>query len=258
IAGPQGLLVFAPYGPMWRLLRKAASELMKPSARERITPIQTAESTQLLLDCIDKPNMLFYHLERCSISTTFSAIGGVRLPQVESPLNAKWHRVLDVISKISEPGNAPPVDLLPILNYISDRFARNWKSRCNTIRELLNEIVGELVDSTEERLKRGKPNGCFLELMEQKAEEWNLDREGISSIVGALLIGSNVSTVPLLHFVVLLATGHPTYQRKVQEEIDRVVGMDRPPMLEDLPNLPYLSAFMKEVSRFCVREMTRD
>ena len=46
---------------------------------------------------------------------------------------------------------------------------------------------------------------------------------------------------------------HPEVQRKAQEEIDRVVGTDRLPSLEDLPNLPYTAALAKEVLRWnCV------
>ncbi|KAG8926072.1 hypothetical protein FRC02_009217 [Tulasnella sp. 418] len=155
-----------------------------------------------------------------------------------------------MVSKLFEPGNIPPVDLLPILKYVPDRFSNNWRARCDTCRNLIDEIVGELVDASEQRLKRGKTNGCFLELLEQNAVEWSLDHEAIRTIVAALLMGATISTAPMLHFVVLLAAAYPHHQHRIQEEIDQVVGADRLPTLEDLPNLPYLSAFMKEVHRF--------
>ena len=39
------------------------------------------------------------------------------------------------------------------------------------------------------------------------------------------------------------------YQRKVQEELDGVVGRDRLPTLEDKPNLIYTQAFLAESVR---------
>ena len=39
----------------------------------------------------------------------------------------------------------------------------------------------------------------------------------------------------------------PEIQRKGQEELDRVVGNDRAPTLEDFANLPYIDAVIKEV-----------
>ena len=42
---------------------------------------------------------------------------------------------------------------------------------------------------------------------------------------------------------------HPDVQKKVHEELDRVVGPNRLPTLEDKPNLPYFWATLKEVMR---------
>jgi len=42
-------------------------------------------------------------------------------------------------------------------------------------------------------------------------------------------------------------TAFPEVQKKAQEELDRVVGSDRLPTLEDLENLPYVDALLKEV-----------
>ena len=45
-------------------------------------------------------------------------------------------------------------------------------------------------------------------------------------------------------------TMYPEVQRKAQAEIDRVIGSDRFPTLDDQPNLPYIDALMKEVLRW--------
>ncbi|XP_030850604.1 cytochrome P450 2U1-like [Strongylocentrotus purpuratus] len=39
-------------------------------------------------------------------------------------------------------------------------------------------------------------------------------------------------------------------QRKIQEELDHVIGRDRMPSLEDKPNLPYTQAFLAESLRY--------
>lgn len=43
---------------------------------------------------------------------------------------------------------------------------------------------------------------------------------------------------------------HPDIQRKAQEEIDRVVGQDRLPNIEDRDSLPYLNLIIAEVLRY--------
>jgi len=42
----------------------------------------------------------------------------------------------------------------------------------------------------------------------------------------------------------------PEVQKKIQEEIQRVVGDDRLPGLEDKPNMPYCQAVLLELSRY--------
>ena len=46
-----------------------------------------------------------------------------------------------------------------------------------------------------------------------------------------------------------LIPAYPVVQKKAQEELDRVVGRDRLPAVEDEPNLPYCRAIIKEVRR---------
>jgi cytochrome P450 len=41
----------------------------------------------------------------------------------------------------------------------------------------------------------------------------------------------------------------PEVQRRAQEEIDRVIGKDRLPMLADREKLPYVEGVMKETLR---------
>ena len=45
-------------------------------------------------------------------------------------------------------------------------------------------------------------------------------------------------------------TTFPEIQKKLQAEVDRVVGRDRVPNYEDLANMPYVKAFVRESLRF--------
>ncbi|KAG8926377.1 hypothetical protein FRC02_008940 [Tulasnella sp. 418] len=250
IAGKGGVLAFEPYGPSWRKLRKAASELMKPSTREKNTPIQIAETYQLLYDTLENPDGLYYHIQRYTSSAIFAMMGGTRIPNSKSPLNTRYFKMWDDISHITEPGNTPPVDLMPILNYIPERFSGHWKARTQSIHDNLRSMLSDLLSAAQKRLNEGQPNGCFLEVMTENAQAWGLDDDDIRTVAGGLLLGGAVSTCGLLQWSIFLAMAHPEAQRKVQEELDRVVGPNRPPTLQDLPNLQYLRAFVKEVHRF--------
>lgn len=59
--------------------------------------------------------------------------------------------------------------------------------------------------------------------------------------------GGVESTASVMQNVVLALVAYQECQRKAQEEMDRVVGSTRMPMLSDYQDLPYLRAFMLEV-----------
>jgi len=58
------------------------------------------------------------------------------------------------------------------------------------------------------------------------------------------------TTVSSLHTFVLAMVLHPQEFKKVQEEMDRVVGRHRLPTVDDRPFLPYLECLLKEVLRW--------
>ena len=58
------------------------------------------------------------------------------------------------------------------------------------------------------------------------------------------------TTAAALAVFVLAMTLYPEVMIKAQEEIDRVVGRERLPDVEDRQSLPYLECVMKEVYRY--------
>lgn len=49
---------------------------------------------------------------------------------------------------------------------------------------------------------------------------------------------------------------YPDVQRRAKEEIDRVVGPDRLPNMDDWSNLPYIRAIIKETIRWMPTTVT--
>jgi cytochrome P450 len=49
---------------------------------------------------------------------------------------------------------------------------------------------------------------------------------------------------------VLAMVLYPDIQKRAQEEIDSVIGLDRPPTFKDYDRLPYVGAIVKEILRW--------
>lgn len=72
----------------------------------------------------------------------------------------------------------------------------------------------------------------------------------IASLNGALFgAGSDTSSSTLVTFF-LACTAFPETLAAAWEELDRVIGPDRSPTMDDEPELPYVKAFVKEVFRW--------
>jgi len=61
------------------------------------------------------------------------------------------------------------------------------------------------------------------------------------------LQGASTTTSSYLQTLVLALVQFPEVQKKAHEEIDRVVGSERAPTIEDIENMPYIQAIIKEV-----------
>jgi len=76
------------------------------------------------------------------------------------------------------------------------------------------------------------------------------DEAFISAVAGISFIAGADTTVSTLLTFILGMIFNPDVQRLAQEEIDRVVGLDRLPDFEDRKDLPYVEAVCKESMRW--------
>lgn len=91
---------------------------------------------------------------------------------------------------------------------------------------------------------------CYVKKIFQEAPNYNLKLQEIASVTGNLFgAGSDTSSSTLVTFV-LACCAFPEVLPKAWEELDRVVGPNRSPTMDDEPNLPYIKAFVKEVFRW--------
>ncbi|KAG8967856.1 hypothetical protein FRC03_009143 [Tulasnella sp. 419] len=150
--------------------------------------------------------------------------------------------------EILAPGNTPPVDLVPFLTYFPEMFA-NWKVRARKIRDWQRQLYTTLVEGCKSRYKPGKSNANLLDTAYERSDEWGLTKEMIVSLGGATMEGGSGSTASFIQGFVLFMMAYPEVQRKAKEELDIVVGPHRKPTLDDIENLPYLRAVIKEMSR---------
>ncbi|KAK6479186.1 cytochrome P450 1B1-like [Huso huso] len=77
-----------------------------------------------------------------------------------------------------------------------------------------------------------------------------LTKEHVEGTVNDLMGAGQDTISTALHWVLLLLVKYPNIQTKIQELIDKEVGRERLPTIEDKSKLAYLEAFIYETMRF--------
>ncbi|KAF8608239.1 cytochrome P450 [Ceratobasidium sp. AG-I] len=242
-------MVLARYTEDWRTLRRAAHTILTPQACTEHLPIQRAEASQLLHDFLTKPDGFYTHIRRYSSSVILSVLFGKRAPRFETKEVTDFFEAQHKWEEVLEPGAHPPMDLIPILKKVPERFAP-WKTLCAHTRKLQRDLYFGLLDETEQRIANHQENNCFMEQIIARQTEFGMSRELVGYLGGVLLEGGSDTTSSSLQTLVLGLTAFPDVLKKAQAEIDSVVGVDRAPGPDDFPRLPYVQAVIKEVLRW--------
>ncbi|NXE53569.1 CP2DH protein, partial [Casuarius casuarius] len=93
---------------------------------------------------------------------------------------------------------------------------------------------------------------AFLKEMQKGkvAEENGFNYNNLRLVTADLFAAGSETTSTTLRWAFLYMLLHPEIQNKVQAEIDKVIGRERSPTMEDQVNMPYTNAVIHEVQRY--------
>ncbi|XP_053118960.1 cytochrome P450 2C19-like isoform X4 [Hemicordylus capensis] len=75
-------------------------------------------------------------------------------------------------------------------------------------------------------------------------------KENLIVAIFDIFFAGTETTSTTLRYMFMVLTEHPAVAAKVHEEIERVIGHERPPAMKDCPEMPYTEAVLHEVQRY--------
>ncbi|KAM3249821.1 hypothetical protein P3L10_011591 [Capsicum annuum] len=143
-------------------------------------------------------------------------------------------------------------DFFPYLAWIdkltglTDRLEKNFKN----LDEFYEELIEQHLDPNKPKSIEGDLLDILLQLKKEKSTSIDLTLEDIKAILmNVLLAGSDTSAAAIIWAMTTLIK-NPKVMKKVQEEIRRSVGKKDGILNEDdIQNLPYFKAVIKESFR---------
>jgi len=252
----RGMRMFTmPYGPKWRTYRAIVHQLVSSTMTATFIPTQEYETKQLLFDlATDNANQrdFYQHLRRFSFSIIMTSTYGTRVNRWDHEDLQHADRSSRIIGQITRAG-AFVVDELPFLARLPT-WLQPGRKQAEAVAKPLLEAKMRLWRRLQKQLAAGQAPTCYAREMMEKSDSWRkegLTDEDAAWIAGGIVeVGSHTSSTTLFNLVLHLAA-YPRVQQVAHDELMRIVGPNRTPVYDDINDLPYIRACIKEVLRMC-------
>ncbi|XP_038059989.1 cytochrome P450 2U1-like [Patiria miniata] len=168
--------------------------------------------------------------------------------------SATFKRMLSLLQENFElVGLAGVVNFFPVLKYIPlcgfGKFLAN-------VRELNTCLFSKSISEHQMTFDQGKIRDfidAYLKEMRMRSDGGetpsSFTEENLTWVIADLFAVGTETTALTLRWALLYMITHPHVQRKVQEELDEVIGRTRMPSLEERPLLNYAQAVINEIQR---------
>ncbi|KAM0755438.1 cytochrome P450 [Meredithblackwellia eburnea MCA 4105] len=239
-------ILLVGHGERWRRLRKALHQGLQPKAASSYEPIQEAAARTMLNNILRAPDDFQIHAKTYAASVIMTVAYGKTTPTTYTDedvmsVNRCGHR----LGGAMRPG-AYLVDSFPILRYLPGK----WKTDGRQWHKEELALFSKQVQTVAEGVKRGDGQECFIQWLLENQKAYGLSDPEVAYLGGSFFGAGSDTTASALSVAIMAATCFPDAVKIVQQQIDKVVGRDRPPRFEDQPDLPLVAAFVKEVFRW--------
>lgn len=140
-------------------------------------------------------------------------------------------------------------DFIPCVSWLDlQGINRRAKSLCNLFDGFLERIIEENIESKNENKTQDFVD-VLLGLMGSQNNEYKIDRSTIKALILELVIEAMDTSATNIEWAIVELIRHPSVMKKLQEELEKVVGLHRMVLESDLYHLKYLDMVVKEILR---------
>lgn len=261
-------MVLQPYGQDWTRHRKAFALLLtKDKVKNQWAKALRFEALVMVerISSLGSPTgsngtALVDEVSRFTASSVLQVAYALRTPTPEEPVIKELEVVSQNIASAFTTGKYW-VEAFPLLD-IFPAFLSPWKRKLMRDHEFESGVFSRLLQSVEERLAGNETatesvisvEECGAAQLLDRQNDHQVDRDGVAYLAAGLFEAGTQTTAMSINTFLLAAACYPDMTRRAQGEIDSLLkgkygGAEAVPSFEDLEQLPYLAAVVKETLR---------
>ncbi|ESK84350.1 cytochrome p450 [Moniliophthora roreri MCA 2997] len=238
-------IVLMNTGATWRSMRRAAHEALNIRASTRYHPMHMRASIQLAMNMLDSPEKHHDHIERSLSLMITSVVYNDSSHERITELTDFLRYVVDC----TMPGRYA-ANHIPMLEYLPDFMSKWRRDAKEKYRVYTNKFLGYFLPIKEATLQKREMGSSFCSMLAETREQHGLNDVESSWLAAMVYLAAFETTESTFNWLTLAMIAFPDTQRKAQEELDRVIGRERIPTIDDMDSLPYMRAVVKEVMRW--------
>lgn len=223
--------------------------LLNVTTSKKYVSYQMLENRQMLYELLTNPNDFLKHIRRYSNALTTTMVFGWRTPTYEDPKMMQLFDGFSEFAAINQTGAAALIDFFPWLRNLPD-FLLPTQRKAKELHKHEKALYLDHWLRAKQEIEQKTIKPCFCAGMYDAQKGDGFSDDQAAYISGTLLEAGSDTTSSTLYAWVQAMLLFPDVQRKAQEVVDNVIGPNRLPTMEDLPDLQYVRACMKETLRW--------
>ncbi|RKP15077.1 cytochrome P450 [Piptocephalis cylindrospora] len=244
----------SPYGPDWNYKRRffttTFNKVNVQSHQDTLLYESRDLIRQLMASSEEHGSHGFSarrHHQSYALNIILTMAYGTRFSSHKDPLCQTQLQLNDELFRMIGPKYCL-IDFLPFLRPFLPHLERDAWDLHQTLYGFLGDHFDQYCEEAD-TVNARIPN-TLSKLLLESVRKGDLTREhALILLAETFAAGLDTSSASFTWLSLLLVT-HMDVQKKAQEEVDRIVGRDRMPTHDDLPNLPYLRCILLESMRF--------
>ncbi|KAJ1285844.1 hypothetical protein BS78_03G309100 [Paspalum vaginatum] len=249
-------LIWADYGAHYIKVRKLCNlELFTPRRLEALRPIREDEVTAMVESVYKtvtahgnegKPLVVRDHLSMVGFNNITRLAFGKRFVSAAGELDEQGREFKEIVTNGTKIGAslsiAQYIRWLRWLAPVDEKIFRDHEER-------RDRLTVKIIEEHAKALKQQGAKQHFIDALFTLKNQYDLSDDTVICLLWDMITAGADTTVIAVEWAMAELVRNPMVQRKLQEELDRVIGCNRVLLETDFQNLPYLQAVVKESLR---------